>query len=414
MACTINLFEQLGGTPETGGNWFVTGGPFPFTLNFGTCPDAGTPLNVPAAHTQVGVGYNICIDLTGAPQGPYVFTYVKPEDRTSESCSFDCVGCTTVTINTTQQPEGGEAEYCANVADCINLYDLLGNSPSTNGNWESLNAPWPQGQSNDDNGANDCFRPIDFGAGTFEFKYTINSDVPCDNCSASVVVTLTPAPNPGETNSIVFCDYRCVLNLFANLGGNPDPGGNWFYAGAGSADLIVGTCPDANVPVTVMTDDQVGVGHNVCVDFTNAGSGSYRFTYVLPEGSDRDDCNVGCNGCADLIVEVLESPTDGDPVEVCEDEGAIYLYPLIGGSPSTDGNWECTSGCGGPDWGVGYSADDNGANDYISPSDLGPGVYTFRYTVNSDAPCDNCSAEVTITILEGPVGGEPATIKVCN
>jgi hypothetical protein len=414
MACTINLFEQLGGTPETGGNWFATSGPFPFTLNFGTCPSAGTPLNIPAAHTQIGVGHNICIDLTGAPQGPYVFTYVKPEDRTSESCSFDCVGCTTVTINTTPPPEDGEAEFCSNVADCINLYNLLGNTPSTNGNWESLNAPWPQGQSNDNNGANDCFRPIDFGVGSFEFKYTINSDVPCDNCSGFVVVNLTPALNPGETNEIDICEGNCPVNLFANLGGTPDPGGNWFFASPGPITVDVGNCPDTDNIYNLVADGPVGVGHDICVDFFGVAPGTYRFTYVVVPTADRDSCNIECIGCADLIINIMAAPEDGEPLEICEDEGNIYLYNLLGNTPSTNGNWACTSGCGGEDWGVGYSPDNNGANDFVSPSAIGPGDYTFTYTLNSDVPCDTCTAEVRVIILEGPTGGESATVKVCN
>lgn len=414
MACIINLFEQLGGTPETGGNWFVTDGPFPFTLNYGTCPSAATPLNVTVAHTQVGVGHDICINLSGAPQGPYVFTYVKPEDRTSEECGFDCIGCTTVTVNTTPSPIGGEAEFCANSSECINLYDLLGNSPSTNGNWASLNGPWPQGQSNDDDGSNDCFRPIDFGTGVFEFEYTINSDVECDSCTASVVVTLTEAPMPGDSNSIDVCEGFCAVNLFANLSGSPDPGGNWYYASAGPLSVDVGTCPATDMPTVLNTDDQVGTGHNVCVDFEDVPPGAYVFTYVVPDPSTRDDCGEGCVGCANLTVNIVESPENGAPVEVCVNEGVMYLYPLLGNSPSTNGNWECTSGCGGADWGTGYSSDDNGANDFIDTTELGAGVYTFTYTVNSAFPCDTCSASVVITIVEGPDGGESETIKVCN
>jgi hypothetical protein len=219
---------------------------------------------------------------------------------------------------------------------------------------------------------------------------------------------------PGETNEINICEGVCPLNLFANLGGSPDTGGNWFYAGLNPITVKAGTCPDADTPTNLDIDVQVLSGHNICIDFEDVSPGTYRFTYVVPDGAVRDQCNVNCVGCADLIVNILAAPVDGEPIEICEGDGLFYLFNLLGNTPSTNGNWACSSGCGGDDWGVGYSPDNNGANDYFVASDLGPGSYIFTYTLNSAVPCDTCDADVRVDIIAGPVAGDSETIKVCN
>jgi large repetitive protein len=207
----------------------------------------------------------------------------------------------------------------------------------------------------------------------------------------------------------------CIVDLFGSLGGTPDTGGNWFYVSAPTINFAAGSCPTPGANADYDQFDPVGSGEDICVDLTGVAPGSYVFRYVVPGDAGPEDCSEGCTGCAEITIVVAESPEDGAPVEYCENVmDCINLYDLLGNTPSTDGNWACTSGCGGGDWGEGYSADNNGANDCFKPSELGEGSYTFTYTVNSDADCDNCSATVEVTINPAEDAGIDNPIQVCG
>lgn len=207
----------------------------------------------------------------------------------------------------------------------------------------------------------------------------------------------------------------CVVDLFSALGGTPDTGGNWFYVSAPTINFAAGTCPTPGANADYDQYDQVGTGEDICVDLTGVAAGTYVFRYVVPAESGPLDCETGCTGCADITITVAESPENGAPVEYCENNmSCINLYGLLGNTPSTDGNWACTGDCPDPNWGTGYSNDDNGSNDCFMPSELGPGTYTFTYTVNSDVSCDNCSASVEVTVNAAESAGEDAGIQVCG
>jgi hypothetical protein len=204
MACIVDLFDTLLGTPDTGGRWFYVSAP---TINFaaGTCPTVGANADYDQ-FDQVGSGDDVCVDLTGVAPGSYVFRYVVPDTAGPEDCSEGCTGCAEITIVVAESPEDGDpVEYCENVTSCINLYNLLGNTPSTDGNWTIDPPNVGFVPSNDDDGTNDCFIPEDLGEGVYTFTYTVNSGNDCDNCSASVEVTINPAQSAGDDETIQVC-----------------------------------------------------------------------------------------------------------------------------------------------------------------------------------------------------------------
>lgn len=205
----------------------------------------------------------------------------------------------------------------------------------------------------------------------------------------------------------------CIVDLFGELGGTPESGGRWFYNSAGPTDLKVGVCPAAATDqFAVVQGDQVGTGDNVCVDLTGLAPGTYNFTYVVPVTADLNSCGEDCAGCAEISINLVAGPEDGAPVEYCSNDTDQYnLYSLLGNIPNTVGNWVCDSP---GDWTVGQTNDNNGANDYFIPSSLGAGVFVFTYTVDSDVACDNCTAEVEVTVTLADMAGEEATILVCN
>ncbi len=207
MACIVDLFDELGGTPEAGGRWFFNS-PGPTDLLVGVCPTAATPQNGVVSGDQVGTGDSVCLDLTGMTPGTYNFTYVVPVSEDLSSCGEDCAGCAEIVITVEASPEdGAPVEFCSNDTSQQNLYGLLGNAPSVNGNWVCDNpGAWTTGQTNDNNGANDYFIPSSLGPGVYVFTYEINSDIECTNCTGSVEVTITEADMAGTDGTLLVCN----------------------------------------------------------------------------------------------------------------------------------------------------------------------------------------------------------------
>lgn len=201
----------------------------------------------------------------------------------------------------------------------------------------------------------------------------------------------------------------CIINLFSSLGGSPATGGNWFYAETGPHSFSYGNCPDAATPDTFSLGDQIGTGHNICVDLTGLAVGSYDFTYVVPSEAVYADCGTGCTGCATVTITAQAGPENGAPVSYCENETAcIILYDLLGNVPPITGSWEVSPAASFTE---GDPAD--GSDDCFQPSVLGAGVFTFTYTVDHDGDCDNCSATVEVTITEAPSAGSDGAATVC-
>lgn len=211
----------------------------------------------------------------------------------------------------------------------------------------------------------------------------------------------------------------CIVDLFAQLEGSPDTGGNWFYTGAAPATFSADTCPNDPPAATASYSpgDQLGTGEDICVDLTGLSPDSYEFTYVLPSPNTPDDCGVDCVACATVTVEVLAAPVDGDPVEYCSgDCDPVNLYGLLGNTPSTSGDWSYSGpGTWGPSGG--QSVDGLGNNDTFKPctaTGIGVGVHTFTYTVESDpSGCAECVATVEVTVVEAPDAGSDGVAAVC-
>lgn len=205
----------------------------------------------------------------------------------------------------------------------------------------------------------------------------------------------------------------CIVNLFDSLEGTPATGGNWFYGASPSIDLLYGTCPAAATPIVgIMPDDPIGTGEDICVDLTGVADGSYDFVYVTPGTDDPSDCGTGCTGCSTVTIITREGPIDGAPVEYCDEDPTEYiLYDLLGNVPSTIGDWTCDD----PSWTTlnGKSTNGIGDDDFVKPSTLAPGIYTFTYTVASTPGCTTCVATVEVTIVAAPGAGADSDATIC-
>ncbi|MCC5922046.1 MAG: hypothetical protein JJU23_15320, partial [Cyclobacteriaceae bacterium] len=66
-----------------------------------------------------------------------------------------------------------------------------------------------------------------------DFTFSIINVIDAEGCSVitttgEIVLTVNPLPDAGEDNQVFICDTDASINLFDQLGGTPDPGGEWF------------------------------------------------------------------------------------------------------------------------------------------------------------------------------------------
>ena len=170
-ASTINLFDQLGGTPNTGGTWsgpsVLSGGDLgtfnPGTMNSGT------------------------------------YTYSVG--------NAPCQATSTVIVNTTNNSAGtnGNLNICANSISPTNLFTILGGNPNIGGTWA--------GPSPLTGGHLGTFDPSTQLAGIY--TYTVGV-APC-NVSATVTVTSNP-PDDASFNTTDFCEGSSNANSVSITG----------------------------------------------------------------------------------------------------------------------------------------------------------------------------------------------------
>lgn len=172
----MDLFNELGGTPDIGGTWS------------------------PAMTSGTGM-FDPSIDAAG------IYTYTV-----TNSCgtsSSDVV----VTIPTNPSAgTNGVASVCTNSA-AINLLDSLGGTPSVGGTWSpGLNS------------GTGVFNPANDAAGIY--TYSVN-DCLGNPQTATITVTTIVSPNAGTNGVITMCAFDPTTDLFNQLGGSPDVGGSW-------------------------------------------------------------------------------------------------------------------------------------------------------------------------------------------
>jgi gliding motility-associated-like protein len=173
---TVDLFESLGGNPDSGGTW----NPNLFS---------GTGLFDPE------------IDAPG------IYTYTV----TNENCGDDT---SKLQITIIQEPNAGLdniLSICSNDS-VIDLFTLLGDSPDNGGIWR------PHLFS-----GTSIFDPsIDISG---IYTYTVSNDG-CEDVS-EILVTVNSELNTGNDGELSICKYSKTVDLFESLGGKPDIGGTW-------------------------------------------------------------------------------------------------------------------------------------------------------------------------------------------
>ncbi|WP_225035431.1 gliding motility-associated C-terminal domain-containing protein [Winogradskyella sp. SM1960] len=391
----IDLFNSLGGTPETGGTWSPaltsgtgvfdpvvdTPGIYTYTLT-GTapCPDASANVNViiiPEPDAGLDATVNICsnngtLDLfnylggtpeTGGTWSPALASgtgIYDPLIDTSNTYTYTVTGTTpcadataTISINVTPFLDAGidgSVTVCTDDGS-VDLFDSLGGSPQAGGTWSPTLTS-----------GTGVFDPLVDSGGTY--TYTTSGTDPCSDDSAIVEVTVEQSPDAGNDNTILLCSLLNTVDLFESLNGTPQPGGTW------SPSLSSGTA------IFDPNSDADGV-----------------YTYTI---------NSICGDVsASVSVTTIDANTAGfnGSVEICStDTTLINLFDSLGGMPDTGGTWSpaLASGTG-----------------IFDPTLDAANTYTYT-VLNSETLCPDDSASVIVTILPEPNAGNDGTLNLCD
>jgi gliding motility-associated-like protein len=390
----INLFAQLGGTPDAGGTWTgpsaVVGGQFdPATMTAGVytytinvpppCVNVSSTVTVAVqAPPFAGIdgALTLCIsspasglfealggtpDVGGMWNGPSAVTggSFNPATMSAGDYTYTVAGVSpcpadvaTVSVAVLATPDAGSpgnVSLCSSDA-AINLFAQLGGTPDAGGAWTGPSAV-----------TGGSFDPASMTAGVY--MYTITVPPPCVNVSSSVTVAVQAPPNAGSDGALTLCISSPASDLFAALGGTPDAAGSWSGPSA-----ITGGSFD---PSTMSAGDYV---------YTVAG--------IAPCPAD----------VATVSVAVLATPYAGSPgnISLCSSDAAINLFAQLGGSPDAGGAWT------GPSVVVGGQFD---------PASMTAGVYT--YTITVPPPCVNVSSTVTVAVQAPPFAGSDGSLTLC-
>jgi len=390
----INLFAQLGGTPDAGGAWSgpsaVIGGLYdPATMNPGVytytitvpppCvnasstvtiteiapPNAGSDgsftlcISSPAASLFAQLGGGAQAGGTWSGPSPVVGGMFDPATMTAGTYTYTVNGTqpcpadqSQVTVSVVAAPNAGtpgSATLCA-TDNALSLFAQLGGTPDAGGTWSGPSAV-----------AGGIYDPATMNPGAY--TYTITVPPPCVNASSTVTITEVAPSNAGTDGSLTLCISSPAASLFAQLGGGAQAGGTW----SGPSPVAGGMFDPATM---------------------TAGTYTYTVNGTAPCPADQSQ----------VTVSVVAAPNAGTPgsATLCATDNPLSLFAQLGGTPDAGGTWS------GPSAVVGGNYD---------PATMNPGVYT--YTITVPPPCVNASSTVTITEIAPPNAGTDGALTLC-
>ncbi|HEX2618058.1 MAG TPA: hypothetical protein VHL57_10980, partial [Flavobacteriales bacterium] len=346
----VDLFDELGGTPDASGVWtgpdgspadplldpsLGASGDYTYTVTGNaTCPDAQAVVSVsvsqPPNAGSIGIA-TLCSDgvavslfdqLGGTPdaggtwtdpsnaafdgtfdpavdvQGVYTYTVAGVAPCPSASAS--------ITVEVQVAPDAGADAahaFCSSEAIAA-LLPLLGGTPGAGGTWIG-----PDGSE-----VSGTFDPASSAAGLY--RYVLEAIAPCVNDTASLTIDVSQTADAGDDGSINLCSDAASVQLFTLLGGTPDTGGAWTAPDGSThsgelqpSTLVSGDytytvtadapCPQdvALVHVTILAAPQAEITaleHGGCapveVQFASTYAGGGNCTWDLGDGTLLHDC----------------------------------------------------------------------------------------------------------------------------
>ncbi|MBS1583823.1 MAG: gliding motility-associated C-terminal domain-containing protein, partial [Bacteroidetes bacterium] len=395
----VDLFGQLGGTPDAGGTWTAPGGaahgstldpatdaagtytytiaaaapcvtasaivavsidpahdagtngtisvctgdaPFALVDHLGGTPDAGGGWTGPGGAASSGT-------FDPATSAPGVYSYLLSGNSCPDALS-------SVTVAVLSGPNAGQdnsVAFCSSDAT-VDLIDQLLGAPGEGGTWTG-----PDGLS-----AGATFDPATSVAGTY--TYTIPGNAACPAATADVNITVSEAVSAGTIGISTLCSTGTVVDLFEALNGSPDPGGTWTDPHQAPFD---GTYDPAT--------DEPGV-----------------YTYTVAAAAPCPTTSAG------ITVEVNTAPDAGTSTTaaLCADNAPVGLSTLLGGTPDAGGTWTAPEGA--PFDGL------------FDPATTAPGIYTYQ--VVGIVPCAADQATVTVGVAQPADTGGDGAVSLCS
>ncbi|MBS1942474.1 MAG: gliding motility-associated C-terminal domain-containing protein, partial [Bacteroidetes bacterium] len=385
----VDLFSLLGGLPNAGGTWTnpignaSTGtfdpansmqGAYTYEVSGGACPPAFATVqmtvlsgpnagqNNAVALCNTGPAVNLIGLLSGSPQsggvwtgpdGSTVSTMLSPDTANAGPYTYtvqgnaSCPDATAVlTVSISQAVDAGQDSafgVCSNGMP-VNLFTMLAGSPDAGGSWTLApgHVPVPG-----------MLNPATAASGVY--TYTVQGPVPCPADSATVVVTVTQAPDAGADSSAALCSSSANVNMFNLLGGSPDAGGHWTGPSGNTVAAIFD--PGASLP------------------------GIYMYHLPAVASCSQDSANLEMS-----VAPAANAGTSGDTT-LCASGDPFSLMDLLGGTPDPGGVWSGPAPIG-----------NSGLFDPVNT----PGG-TYVYTVTAPAPCPQVSTQVDVVVLPLPV-----------
>jgi gliding motility-associated-like protein len=205
---SVDLFDSLIGTPDTGGVW------------------------TPSLTSGTGI-FDPLIDVAG------VYTYTVPNN----SCGSD-TSEVDITIDVLPNAgEDGNLEICIN-SSLVDLFDSLTGTPDTGGVWTPTLAS-----------GTGIFDPTLDAAGIYNYTVTNGS---CGSATSEVNVSVDNLPNAGEDSILEICINRNSVDLFTSLAGTPDSGGFWVPSLASGTGVFDPMIDAAGIYTYTITSDTCG------------------------------------------------------------------------------------------------------------------------------------------------------------
>ena len=386
---------------DAGGTWAQTGG------------------------NAVNISNPSSVDFSAAAPGTYTFTY-------THAATGSCLQSqATFTITITDQLLAGadnSDEFCEGEGANYDLTALLSGADA-GGIWSQASGIMI-----------DVSDPanVDFSGaapGMYIFCYMQVASGSCPQDQATFTITIEDRLDAGMNGTLSICagDIFTEADLFASLGGSPDPGGVWtpMLAGAGtytythaatanctasSAQVIVsetvGLDPGTNGTLTICVGETVteaqlfnalggmpDAGGNWTPAF--AGAGTYTYTHPAVGACEETSAQV-------VVTEEMPATAGNNGTrELCEGETTLQnLFSIITGE-NMGGSWSETTV--GPSSGVTI-----GAGTAVDFSGAAPGVYEFTYTIAATAACPAVSSTATITVTERLEAGADNSGEICE
>ncbi|MCA0350188.1 MAG: gliding motility-associated C-terminal domain-containing protein [Bacteroidetes bacterium] len=399
---SVDLFNSLTGSPQTGGTW-------------------SPPLN-----SGTGI-FNPAVDVSGT----YTYTIVG-----ISPCVDDTANVIVTVIPGPEAGNNGSVSLCLNSAP-QDLFLLLGPNAQAGGTWSP---------------------PLNSGTGVFDpsvdaaadYTYTLTGPNPCDNDEATISVSIDPIPDAGMDGAHLFCTNDAAQDLFDFLNGTPQTGGTWsptlasgtgvfnplldaaavytYTVGgtnctpataevtvtvvqspiAGADGQIQACADDTTIDLTSGLDGTQGAGTFADDDATGALSGTtfnpslvlpgtYTFTYTV--GGGTNPCFTDTS-IVTVIVNPLPNPgTSVTIAPICASAGTLDLDTLLTGQDN-GGIWTDSA--------------NQTVTSPIAISAFAEGTYSYTYTVTNSCGTDFTTVEFTIlpvpTILNTNVSITPICI----